>query len=117
MESEARQKNKEQLDDLHKFVFKKGDSLLQFESEKDLTETAIAVFDRKFGESHVLVRGLRGTYDPMPVLAGPEDFMNRGNQIVAGCEAAGWWDKGRDSEMQAQADLWDALLKEFNVQR
>lgn len=115
--SEARQRNKEQRDEIFKYTYKKGDLTGQFDTKAELRKAAIKTFKEKYSEGYILLEGSRGTLDPRTILAGPEDFMKRGNDIVAKCEAIGWWDGGKNEEMENLSDDWKQLLKEYNVQR
>ena len=97
--------------------WKKGTPTNGFANEQAVVEKALSCWKEHFPGGGVLIKGHRGVLDPMPVLDGPSEFVRRANDIVARCEAIDYWDGGRDKDMRALSKEWEALLREFGVER
>ncbi len=74
-------------------TYKVGNLTSKFLDEKSLIERAIVVLKEQRPEYDILLKGSTSVLDPMPVLTAPEPLKTKLDNLVAGAELLGYWDR------------------------
>jgi hypothetical protein len=85
-----------------------GEEVGYFFSRDRAVKGAVKAYKTIFPGAIILVEGTMGTYQPQPILDGPQEDMEAINDLVEMAEAIDWWEEDEEA-MRAICDEWEAI--------
>ena len=93
-------------------AWKAGDIVHRMNSESEVIAEGKRVWKSIFPNAVVLIKGSHCVLDPQRVIDGSAELMKAANKLFqASVKIDGWENKGKEKEMQAICDKWDALFR------
>ena len=97
----------------HWEIFEPGDMSDKYDTPSQVKRVALRMYKRHFPKAKILLLGNPAYHEVKLVLDGPRSFKEVSRLAYKQCELLGWYDHGREDDVDAIYDKWHNALKQI----